>query len=171
MKTTLKLFTLLILAGALVGCETVLKVAEYAFYPAEWLIRPMSRMMVKTCHGSTNPWEGTAGSPCPAASPMQKYSVEVSYGPAIKSTCTPDIFPAMTYAEHCTKCHDRGTAPDLRASGKVARATYGELAHFIQDGDTIHGMPSFAGRLTTCQIDGVAQYIKTTASNRKAGEQ
>lgn len=171
MKTTLKLFGLMAITAALMGCETVFRVVEYAFLPAELLIRPMNRLIVKQCPGSTNPWDGTAGSPCQAAIAPQKYSVEVgrlNWGPSITSTCAPDIFPAATYADNCASCHETGKAPDLRYSAMVGRATSGELGHFIQNGNPIQGMPSFAGRLTQCQIDGVAKYIIETRAPLKS---
>jgi cytochrome c553 len=121
----------------------------------ELLIRPMSRLLVKQCPGAIM-WDGTANSPCRADLP--RYSVETRWAP--RPACAPDLFPAATYADHCARCHDTGKAPDLRYSAMVGEATAGELAGFIHSGRPERGMPSFADRLTECQIDAVAEYVK-----------
>lgn len=147
---------IMLLATAFSSCAVAFRVAEgVASVPAA-IIHPLAIVVERPCPSATNAWEGTAGSLCRQHIPESK----AGWGPSIPKTCKTDLSPAATFAAHCSRCHDTGKAPDLAVSTTVAWSTVGELASLLHDGRPEQGMPSFAGRLTSCQIDALTTYIK-----------
>jgi hypothetical protein len=152
-KVTIGLFAV---ALSLSGCAIAFRVAEAGASIPAAIVYPLATIVGKPCPDATNMWEGTAGSPCTAHVPDSK----AGWGPSIPETCTP-VSPAATYAARCASCHDNpGRAPDLTASTTARWATRGELSSLLHDGRPEKGMPSFAGRLTSCQVDALTRYIR-----------